>query len=308
MIKVLISDGLEKTAIEELKKYNVEVIDEHFEGEELENKIKEVNAIVIRSATKVRKKLIDKAMETGNLKVIIRGGVGVDNIDVAYAKSVGIDVRNTPAASSNSVAELALGQMFVLARFISQANATMAEGNWNKKKYTGIELAGKTVGIIGMGRIGRALAKKCYALGMTINYFDSIGKIEELNEYTSVNFDELLKTSDFISIHIPTTDVLIGKDEINKMKSGAFIINTARGTVIDNDALIEALDNGKLAGAALDVFANEPKPDLKLVKHERISPTPHIGASTREAQERIGDEIVAILKECFDLDCKEAIL
>lgn len=308
MIKVLINDGLEKSAIEELKKFDIDIINEHFDGEELENKIKEVNAIIIRSATKIRKDLIDKAGETGNLKLIIRGGVGVDNIDVDYAVKNGIEVRNTPAASSNSVAELALGQMFVLARFINQANLTMKNGEWNKKKYTGIELANKKVGIIGMGRIGRALGKKCYALGMKVGYFDTLGKIDGLEDYEALTLDELLKTSDFISIHIPSTDVLIGKKEIEKMKDGVFIVNTARGTVIDNEALLDALDGGKVGGAALDVFANEPKPDERLVNHEKISPTPHIGASTKEAQERIGNEIVSIVKECFSLKYKEAVL
>ncbi|WP_055072068.1 D-2-hydroxyacid dehydrogenase [Clostridium massiliamazoniense] len=308
MIKVLINDGLEKNAVEELKKFDIEIINEHFEGEELENKIKEVNAIIVRSATKVRKDLIDKAKETGNLKLIVRGGVGVDNIDVDYAIKKGIEVKNTPAASSDSVAELALGQMFVLARFINQANLTMKNGQWNKKKYTGIELTGKKIGIIGMGRIGRALGKRCYALGMKVGYFDSLGKIDGLLDYEALTLDELLKTSDFISIHIPSTEVLIGRNEIEKMKDGVFIVNTARGTVIDSEALLDALDSGKIGGAALDVFVNEPKPDERLVNHEKISPTPHIGASTKEAQERIGDEIVSIVKECFNLEYKEAVL
>ncbi|MGL5615919.1 MAG: D-2-hydroxyacid dehydrogenase [Sarcina sp.] len=308
MVKVLVSDGLEKVAIEELRKYNVEVIDEHFQGDKLEEKIKEVNAIIVRSATKVRKNLIDKALETGNLKLVVRGGVGVDNIDVEYAKSVGIEVRNTPAASSDSVAELALGQIFVLARFLGEANVTMKDGQWNKKKYTGMEIGGKTVGIIGMGRIGRALAKRCYALGMKVNYFDALGKIQGIEDYTYVTFEKLLKSSDFISIHIPTTDVLIGENELNLMKDGACIINTARGSVIDNKALVKALDNGKIKGAALDVFENEPSPDSELVSNLKVSTTPHIGASTKEAQEKIGDEIVAIVKECFNLEYKEVIL
>jgi len=244
--------------------------------------------------------MIDSAIETGNLKLIIRGGVGVDNIDVTYAESKGIKVRNTPKSSSSAVAELALGHMFCLARFIGIANVTMREGKWNKNKYTGIELSGKTLGLIGFGRIGRELAKKAKALEMKIIYNDILGPAKDCPEYSFVSLDELLADSDFISLHVPGNEdesPVIGKLEFSKMKDGVYLINCARGNVVDEAALLETLNSGKIAGAGIDVFPEEPSKNLELIRHEKVSVTPHIGASTKEAQERIGQEIVSIIKD-----------
>ena len=230
----------------------------------------------------------------GKLKLIIRAGVGIDNIDVPYATKTGVVVKNTPNASSDSVAELVIGHMFALARFIGISNCTMREGQWNKKKYEGVELNGKILGIIGMGRIGRALAKKADALGMKVIYNDMFGKQENL-AYEFLELEELLKTSDFISLHVPydkEKGSLIGKDQFDIMKDGVYLINCARGKVVEELALIEALNSGKVAGAGIDVFEEEPTKNVKLINNPKVSVTPHIGAATKEAQERIGDEVV----------------
>ncbi len=302
MVRILVTDGMEKSGVEALKAKGFEVVEQFYEVEELKAQIKDFDVIVVRSATKVRQPIIDAALETGRLKLIIRGGVGVDNIDVEYAKSKGITVANTPNASSASVAELTIGHMFSLARYIHIANHTMRQGKWNKKNYEGIELAGKTLGLIGIGRIARQTAKKAYALGMKIIYTDIIGKQEDLADYTFVTMDELLAQADFISLHIPGSKdkkAVIGEAEFAKMKSGAYIINAARGGVVCEEALLAALDSGKVAGAALDVFEEEPTKNERIYTHEKISLTPHIGASTIEAQERIGEEIVQIIVNHF---------
>ena len=228
---------------------------------------------------------------------MIRAGVGIDNIDLDYAEKVGIKVRNTPNASSDSVAELALGHMFSVARHIAVANYTMRNGQWNKKQYKGSEIAGKTLGIIGMGRIGKALAGKAEALGMKIIYTDALGKQGNL-AYEFMDLDNLLKAIDYVSLHVPYNKdkgALISDREISIMKDGAVIINCARGKVVDEEALLKALNSGKLAGAGIDVFEQEPSENMALINHERVSVTPHIGASTKEAQERIGKEVAAIV-------------
>jgi len=302
MLRILVTDGMDKGSVQILKDLGHEVTEQFFELEELKEQVKNFNVVIIRSATKVRKDIIDSALETGNLKLIIRGGVGVDNIDVTYAESKGIKVRNTPKSSSSAVAELALGHMFCLARFIGIANVAMREGKWNKSKYTGIELSSKTLGLIGFGRIGRELAKKAKALKMKIIYNDILGPAKDCPEYSFVSLDELLADSDFISLHVPGNEdesPLIGETEFTKMKDGVYIINCARGNVIDEDALLNALNSGKLSGAGLDVFREEPCKNLKLINHEKVSITPHIGASTKEAQKRIGQEIISIIKENF---------
>jgi len=302
MPKILVTDGMDRGAIQTLKDMGHEVTEQFFEPEELKEQIKGFNVVIVRSATKVRKEIIDSAVETGNLKLIIRGGVGVDNIDVDYAESQGIKVRNTPKASSSAVAELALGHMFSLARFIGIANVTMREGKWNKKQYKGIELSGKTLGLIGFGRIGRELAKKAKALEMKVIYNDILGPAKDCPEYSFVSLDELLANSDFISLHVPGNkdkSPVIGKPEFSKMKDGVYLINCARGSVIDEVALLEALNSGKLAGAGIDVYPEEPPQNLELISHERVSVTPHIGAATKEAQKRIGAEVVSIIKENF---------
>lgn len=300
MLKILVTDGMDKGAVQTLKGLGHEVIEQFFEPEELKEQVKNFNVIIVRSATKVRKEIIDSALQTGNLKLIIRGGVGVDNIDVTYAESKGIKVRNTPKASSSAVAELTLGHMFCLARFIGIANVTMREGKWNKKQYKGIELSGKTLGLIGFGRIGRELAKKAKALEMKVIYNDILGPAKDCPEYSFASLDELLADSDFISLHVPGNkdkSPVIGKPEFSKMKDGVYLINCARGSVVDEAALLEALNSGKIAGAGIDVFPEEPTKNLELVNHERVSVTPHIGASTKEAQKRIGQEIVSIIKD-----------
>ena len=230
--------------------------------------------------------------------MVVRAGVGIDNIDVAAAKEAGIEVRNTPNASSDSVAELALAHMFAVARCVGTSNYTMRNGEWNKKKYEGVEIGGKTLGIIGMGRIGRALANKATALGMTVVYNDMFGKQDDL-VYDFLDLNDLLKVSDFISLHVPydkNAGALIGQEQLNIMKDGSYIINCARGKVVDEAALLEALNSGKIAGAGIDVFEIEPNTNETLVNHPRVSCTPHIGASTLEAQDRIGEEVVSVIK------------
>ncbi|MFT8350437.1 D-2-hydroxyacid dehydrogenase [Clostridium saccharoperbutylacetonicum] len=302
MIKVLTNDGLESTAIEALKALGAEVVNEHFNKDVLGEKLKEFDAVVIRSATKLTADVF-KAEEGGNLKLAIRAGVGIDNIDIPAAENKGVTVKNTPSASSDSVAELAIGHMFALARYIAIANYTMRNGEWNKKKYEGTEIAGKTLGIVGMGRIGQSLAKKATALGMKVVYYTIEGKHEDL-DYDFITFEELLQTSDFISLHVPYDKIagsLIGKKELQLMKKTAYLINCARGKVVDEAALLEALNNGEIAGAGIDVFEEEPTKNEKLINHEKVSVTPHIGAATEEAQTRIGEEVVSVVKEFFNL-------
>lgn len=297
MLRILLNDGLDKKAISNLEMLGCYVDTNHYDIEDLKEKIKKVDCIVIRSATKIRRELIDEAIKGGNLKLIIRGGVGLDNIDVQYAEQNGIKVRNTPNASSSSVAEIILAHMFSLARFLNQSNITMKAGLWKKKDYVGVELEGKTLGIIGMGRIGSELAKKCTALGMKIIYFDLMDIKNIDNNYRKVEFDELLRESDFISINISGTKSIIGSEELKKVKKGVFIINTSRGKALDEEAIITSLNDGTLGGVGLDVFLEEPSKNLELINHPKVSLTPHIGASTKEAQMKIGEEVINIIKE-----------
>lgn len=302
MYRVLVTDGMETSAIESLKSLGYEVVEQFYEPEALGEALQEFDVVVVRSATKIRKPIIDKALENPRLKLVIRGGVGVDNIDVAYATEKGIKVTNTPNASSASVAELALAHMFALARFVNTANVTMREGKWEKKKYEGIEIAGKTLGLIGFGRIAKELAKKASALGMNIVYYDIIGKAEGFDDFEYCDFEDVIKKADFLSLHIPldkNKGAVIGKEEIALMKDGAYLINCARGGVVCEEALLDALNSGKLAGAGIDVFVEEPTKNEALVNHRNVSVTPHIGAQTAEAQKRIGEEIVTIIDEFF---------
>lgn len=300
MYRILASDGLQEKAINNLIELGFEVENKHYDKGVLGEVLKDFDALVVRSATKVTKEVIE-ATKGGKLKLVVRAGVGIDNIDVAAAKEAGIEVRNTPNASSDSVAELALAHMFAVARFVGTSNYTMRNGEWNKKKYEGVEIGGKTLGIIGMGRIGRALANKATALGMTVVYNDMFGKQDDL-VYDFLDLNDLLKVSDFISLHVPydkNAGALIGQEQLNIMKDGSYIINCARGKVVDEAALIEALNSGKIAGAGIDVFEIEPNTNETLVNHPRVSCTPHIGASTLEAQDRIGDEVVSVIKNFF---------
>ncbi len=304
-MRILASDGMEKSAIAKLREQGNEVVvpETTPTPDELCQLVKEFDVLVVRSATKVRVPAIDSAAEAGRLKLIIRGGVGIDNIDHEYAKTKGIEVRNTPRASSDAVAELALAHMLSCARFVSAAGHSMRENKWEKKAYAkGIELGGKTLGVIGYGRIGQSLGRMARALGMKVLAYDifHVEGIENEN-MKYVEMDELLANSDFISLHTPSLDgkPLINADTIAKMKDGVNIINTSRGANIDENALLDALNSGKVRSAGLDVWAEEPSKNEALYSHPMVSCTPHIGASTVEAQKRIGAEIVDIIGKFF---------
>lgn len=256
MVKVLANDGIDKSAEEALIAVGFEVDTNHYNGEELIKKLRESNVVVIRSATKLTSDIFS-GIVGGNLKLAIRAGVGIDNIDISAGEKAGVKVINTPAASSDSVAELALGHMFAIARNIGISNVTMREGKWEKKNYGGIELAGKTLGLIGFGRIARSLAKKAKALGMDVVYNDISGMASGVGEYKYMEKDDVLKSADFLSLHIPfnkEAGACINKRELEIMKDGAYLINCARGGVVDEKALIEALDSGKIAAVGVDVL------------------------------------------------------
>ncbi len=299
-MKILVTDGMDKAAIAALKEDGHQVDEQFYEPDVLGDALKDYDAVVVRSKTKVRAAHIDAAKE-GKLKLIIRGGVGVDNIDVKYAESCGMTVKNTPKASSQSVAELAMSHMFSCARYISVAGHTMREGKWEKKAYgKGIELSGKTLGIIGFGRIGQALCRMASAMGMDVIAFDiyHVPGIEEAMGMRYVEMDELFAKADFISLHTPSIDgkPLINQETIAKMKDGVNFINTSRGNNVDEAALLAALNSGKVRAAGLDVFVEEPSANQELYSHPAVSCTPHIGAATVEAQKRIGQEIVEIIR------------
>ena len=300
-MRILVTDGMDKTAMAELKAQGHEVVEQFYESEELGKALRGFDVVVVRSKTKVRAPHIDEA-KGSNLKLIIRGGVGVDNIDVKYAEENGIMVRNTPNASSQSVAECALAHMFACARFISIAGAAMRNDIWDKKAYSkGIELQGKTLGIIGFGRIGAHLGVMAKALGMNVVATRSsrTSGTDEATGIPYVTLDELLEKSDFISLHAPALPggPLVNADTIAKMKDGVCIINTSRGGNVDEKALLEALNSGKVRAAGLDVWAEEPSKNHDLYSHPMVSCTPHIGAQTVEAQKRIGAEIVEIISK-----------
>ncbi|MBT8323887.1 MAG: D-2-hydroxyacid dehydrogenase [Winogradskyella sp.] len=316
-MKVLANDGISKSGVEALEAAGFEVITTTVAQEQLENYINtnQIDVILVRSATTVRKDLIDACP---SIKIIGRGGVGMDNIDVEYARSKGIKVINTPAASSQSVAELVFAHLFGSVRFLHDANRNMPlEGDSNfkglKKNYAkGRELRGKTLGIVGFGRIGQEVSKIAIGVGMKvvaadmfvesasikIDFFDGQSSTFKID---TIPFEDVLKQSDFLTLHVPAQKAyVIGAEQFNKMKDGVGIINAARGGVIDEVALISALETGKVSFAGLDTFENEPKPEIKLLMNGRISLTPHIGAATNEAQDRIGkelaDQIISILK------------
>lgn len=309
-MKVLANDGISKSGVLALENAGYEVITTKVAQEQVANYINTHNipVLLVRSATKVRKDIIDQCP---GLKIIGRGGVGMDNIDVEYARSKGIQVINTPASSSESVAELVFSHLFSGVRFLHDANRNMPlEGDVNfeglKKAYAnGVELRGKKLGIIGFGRIGQAVAKIALGLGMEVIAFDKF--VDEANielrfydnqtiqfKIATVDLETVLKNADFITLHVPSQDgYLIDEAAFNLMKEGVGIVNAARGGVIDEVALVNALDNGKVLFAGLDVFENEPQPELKLLMHSKISLTPHIGAATLEAQDRIGTELAS---------------
>lgn len=304
MYRVLITDGLDEGALARLKEKGFFPEQRVCSGDDLGAALREYDAVVVRSGTKIRKEQLEAA-RGGRLKLIVRGGVGMDNIDVACAEELGIRVCNTPSASSNSVAELALAHLFSCARFISEAGYTMRQGKWEKKTYgAGIELCGKTLGIIGYGRIGRLLGQKAQALGMRVLAYDVYrdnSLVCDTMQY--VGLEELLARSEFISLHTPPLEgkPLINAETIARMKDGVILINTSRGANVDEEALVAGLNSGKIRAAGLDVFAEEPTRNTALLRHPRVSCTPHIAASTAEAQSRVGDEVAEILCSFFGL-------
>ena len=317
-MKVLANDGISQNAVDILNRNGFVLYLDKIEQNDLTNfiNLNKITVLLVRSATKVRKDIVDNCK---SLKIIGRGGVGMDNIDVEYAKAKGILVINTPAASSNSVAELVFAHLFSGSRFLFDSNRNMPlEGEKKfkilKKNYSnGIELRRKNLGIVGLGKIGREVARIGFGLGMNILGFDKFIEEKSIdvnfndeNAYTFkinlISFDEILEKSDFITLHVPAQkNFLIGKKEFKKMKKGTSIINASRGGIIDEQELIKNLDNGKIKFAGLDTFENEPTPSLSILMHPKISLTPHIGAATSEAQNRIGEELAKQICDFYKL-------
>ncbi len=294
-MRVLVSDSLSEEGLEILRKAGLEVVYKPgLSVEELKKEIAEARALIIRSGTKVTKEIIESAK---NLKVIGRAGTGLDNVDVAVATEKGIVVMNVPGGNTLSAAEHTLALLFSLARKIPQANATVKAGLWDRKKFMGMELNGKVLGIIGLGRIGNIVAERALCLRMKVLAYDPFVSPEHAKEkgIDLVSLDELLARSDFVTIHTPLTKEtyhLLNRERLAKMKKGAYLINCARGGIVDEEALYEAIISGHLAGAALDVFEKEPvPPDHPLLKLENVIVTPHLGASTVEAQKVVAVEI-----------------
>jgi len=298
-MRILVTDGMDAGAMQQLRADGYEVVEQFYEPEALGAALREFDAVVIRSATKIKAPQID-AEKGGKLRLIIRAGVGMDNIDIPYAEAAGIACKNTPRASSNAVAELAVGLMFACARSLSIAGSTMREKKWEKKAYSkGFELQGKTLGVIGYGRIGRRIGEKCQALGMDVLATVHRSKPEgcECATMHFVPMDELLARSDIIALSAPSGDKpLVDAESLAKMKDGVVIINTSRGANIDEAALLDALNSGKVRAAGLDVWLSEKEPNWALAAHPSVACTPHIGAGTDEAQARIGAELVDILE------------
>ena len=291
-VKVLVSDSIADAGIEMMRQAGMEVdVETGLAPEKLERIIGGYDALVVRSATKVRQSMIEAGK---NLKLIVRAGVGLDNIDVEYAKSQGVEVMNTPAASSNAVAELTIGYLLALARRLPQTTASMRAGKWEKKKFSGSEVAGKTLGLLGYGRIGWLVARKSLALGMDVIAYDPYVADPRGLEMEFVSLGELLQRADYISMHLPLTGEtrnLIAGPQFEMMKDGARIINCARGGTINEEALYEAIVSGRVAGAALDVYFREPAQDNRLFELDEVIGSPHIGAATVEAQHRVSVEV-----------------
>ena len=292
-MRILVTDGMDKTAMAELREQGHEVVEQFYEPDQLGAALRDFDAVVVRSKTKVRANHIDEA-KGGKLKLIIRGGVGVDNIDVKYAEANGITVKNTPKASSQSVAELAMGHMFSCARYLSIAGHTMREDKWEKKAYgKGIELQGKTLGIVGFGRIGQHLGVMAKAIGMKVIAFDiyHIPGIEEQLGISYVDMDELLAQSDVVSLHCPQTAEnarMIDAGALAQMKDGAILLNTARGGLLDEQAVADALRSGKLLAAGMDVVSAEPiRADNPLLTAPNCFLTPHIAWAPLETRRRL---------------------
>jgi D-3-phosphoglycerate dehydrogenase len=297
--RVLVTDKYHEKAVEELKKF-AEVDERKLTPEELVKEIGGYDAILVRSATKVTKEVIDAS----NLRIIGRAGVGLDNVDRDAAKAKGIEVFNTPDASTVSVAEMTIGLMLAYARNIPQADKTMKEGLWEKKKLKGRELSGKTLGLIGFGRIGKAVAVRAKAFGMNVLAYDPLFKKEFEGEYgvKGVQLEELLEKSDYVSLHVPKTEgtaKMINAERLAMMKDTAVLVNTARGAVVDENALIKALQDGGIGGAALDVYEKEPLVDSPLMKLTNVVLAPHLASGTDECQVKGGLIAVEKLREFF---------
>jgi D-3-phosphoglycerate dehydrogenase len=296
-VKLLVCDPVDPEAVAAMRDGGIDVhVNDDVAAEELEQIIPEYEAMVVRSRTEVRESLIDKAT---NLRAVIRAGVGLDNIDVEYAESKGIEVRNTPAASSNAVAELTIGYLVALARPIVQATVSMKEGKWEKKQLKGTELAGKTLGLVGFGRIGSLVGEKASGLGMEVLFHRRTDI--DVDFATQVSLDDLLTRSDYVSLHVPHTPAthhIIGEEELAKMKDGVKIVNCGRGGTLDEDSLYDAIKSGKVAGAALDVYEDEAEErGQKLMQLQQVIGSPHVGAGTVEAKERVGQETASIAIE-----------
>ena len=298
MKKILIADPLSPEAFEELKsipEFDV-TLKTGMDEEELIKTIPDFHAAVVRGATKVTKNAIQAG---SNLELIVRAGIGLDNIDVAAAKEKGIQVANTPAATSISVAEHTFGLMLAAVRNHGRANLSMKEHKWEKKILSGTELYGKTLGIVGIGRIGQELAKRALAFGMKVIAYDVIDVKTDL-DVKQVSYEELIAQADIITLHVPLTEKtkhMISDAEFEKMKDGVIITNVSRGGTLDEEALLRALESGKVRAAVLDVFEKEPPDDFSLIDHPNVIATPHIGAAAKEGQKRSGIEVVKILKE-----------
>ena len=288
-MKVLICDATDPKALKIIEEAGIEVVNQpDITPEELLEVIPDYPCMVVRSRTKVTKEVIEAGTA---LKAIVRAGVGLDNIDVAYAKEKGVQVLNTPSASTQSVAELTIAYLMALARNIPQMTASMKAGKWEKKSFLGSEVAGKTLGLIGSGRIGKAVADRATALGMRVAAYDPY--VTELPGITLMDLDNLLNEADYISLHVPHTEEthnILNTENFQKMKAGVRIINCGRGGTIDEKALIQAIQDGKVAGVALDVYAEEPLSDPQLFSLDQVIGSPHIGAGTKEAKERVGQE------------------
>ena len=313
-MKVLANDGISESGIDKLEEYGFDVDLTKVAQEQLVDYINtnSINSLLVRSATQVRKDIIDNCP---SLKIIGRGGVGMDNIDVEYAKSKGIKVINTPAASSKSVAELVFSHLFSCVRFLHESNRSMPlDGDSKfkdlKKSYAkGTELSGKTLGIIGFGRIGQEVAKIGIGIGMNVIFFDKINKEVSLTlnffdgqcktfNLTSSSYEDLLNSSDFITVHIPASDkYIIDSNEFSQMRNGVGILNLSRGGILNEEELLKNIESGKVSFAGIDTFENEPKPSIKILMNSNISLTPHIGAATNEAQDRIGVELADKINE-----------
>jgi D-3-phosphoglycerate dehydrogenase len=290
-MKVVVSDNMDPGALEIIKETGAEVL---YKPESLEAALADAEMLIVRSATNVTADLLSKAPK---LRAVVRGGVGLDNIDQEACRERGIEVSNTPGASTNAVAELTLGLMLATVRNVQRGYLTMKEGKWEKKSLSGTEIHGKTLGLIGCGRIGSLAGEKAHKLGMKVlGYNPPPRHVSTFIEY--VELDELLQNSDIISLHVPltpSTDKLINAETLSKMKDGAILINTARGQIIDEDALYDACKSGKVRAAALDVYREEPYKG-KLLELDNVFFTPHIGAATEEAQLRIGEEIASKIR------------